>query len=69
MRIRPQLHNILRAEAIESCPSCHRLIYAEELIAPPPKPEPEPEVAPTKTAKAKTTKSKAKAAVAKVAEG
>lgn len=40
MRIRPQLHNILRAEAIEACPSCHRLIYAEELLSPPaPKPE------------------------------
>lgn len=61
MRIRPQLHNILRAEAIESCPSCHRLIYAEELLSPPaPKPE-----APAKVAKPR----QAKAGQAKEAEG
>lgn len=61
MRIRPQLHNVLRAEAIETCPSCHRLIYAEELLAPPaPKPE-----APAKAAKAR----KAKSGPAKEAEG
>lgn len=33
MRLPPQLQNILRAGAtIESCPSCQRLIYAEELM-------------------------------------
>ncbi|MDR0966868.1 MAG: hypothetical protein LBM75_10310 [Myxococcales bacterium] len=64
MRIRPQLHNILRAEAIEACPSCHRLIYAEELLAPPPAPKPE---VPTKAAP-KTRKTKASTAI-KAAEG
>lgn len=34
MRIRPQLLNILRASVIGECPSCHRLIYAEELLQP-----------------------------------
>lgn len=33
MRAPPQLQNILRAGVIESCPSCQRLIYADELFA------------------------------------
>ena len=33
MRIRPQLYNILLAGAsIETCPTCHRMIYAAELL-------------------------------------
>ncbi len=52
MRIRPQLLNILRASVIGECPSCHRLIYAEELLQPPVKAV-DPEVKPAEEAATK----------------